>query len=207
MFRLRSRSTDLDRFMAETARRMRETDRRMAETDRRMAETDVQLKKLGVYLDRLSQKLEGLGDKLGYFTEGMALPSMESILQQQFGMETVAPRCRVRREGMEQEYDVLAWADGEVNAIIVVEIKSRVRREAIGQLARQLETLFEMCPMHEGKRRLGILVGVDWDPDVEQAAWRQGFYTARIHDEIFELTVPDGFVSPGLAPLPLLPHN
>lgn len=171
----------------------RETDRRMAETDRRMAETDRQLEVTGRYLDQLGRKLEGIGDKFGYFTEGMAMPSMERILYGQFGMETVNPRCRIRRDGLEQEYDVLAWAEGEVNTIIVVEIKSRVRREAVGQTVRQVEALFEMAPIHIGKTRLGILAGVDWDPGVAEEACRAGLHTARIHDEIFVLTNREGF--------------
>ena len=171
----------------------RETDRRMAETDRRMAETDRQLKATGRYLDQLGRKLEGIGDKFGYFTEGMAMPSMERILYGQFGMETVSPRCRIRRNGHEQEYDVLAWSEGEVNTVIVVEIKSRVWREAVGQTVRQVQTLFDLAPIHIGKTRVGILAGVDWDPGVAEEAWRAGLYTARIHDEIFDLTVPEGF--------------
>ncbi|OYX55814.1 MAG: hypothetical protein B7Y96_07775, partial [Comamonadaceae bacterium 32-67-11] len=43
------------------------------------------------------------------------------------------------------------------------------------------------------KARLGILAGVDWQPEVEQAAQAAGLYTARIHDEMFELTTPSGF--------------
>lgn len=177
----------------DTDRRMQDTDRRMQETDRRMQETDRRLKQTDRYLTELGRKLEGIGDKFGYFTEGMAMPSMERILYGQFGMETVNPRCRIRRGGREQEYDVLAWAEGEVNTIIVVEIKSRARREAVAQTVQQVESLFEMAPIHMGKTRLGILASVDWDPGVAEEAWRAGLYTARIYDEVFDLTVPEGF--------------
>jgi len=50
-----------------------------------------------------------------------------------------------------------------------------------------------LLPELAGKARLGILAGVDWQPEVEQAAQAAGLYTARIHDEMFELTTRSGF--------------
>ena len=99
---------ETDRLIRELRDSGRETDRRMQETDRRMQKTDRMIQELG-------KKIGGLGDKFGYFTEGMALPSMERLLTERFGMENLSPRHRVRRSGCEQEYDVLAWANGEVN--------------------------------------------------------------------------------------------
>lgn len=99
----------------ETDRRLRETDELIRalrdsskETDRRMQETDRRLRELG-------EQIGGLGNKFGYFTEGLALPSLERILAERFGMENISPRHRVRRDGREQEYDVLAWANGDIN--------------------------------------------------------------------------------------------
>ena len=180
------RMQETDRLFRELRESGRETDRRMQETDRRMQETDRLIR-------RLEKQIGGLGDKFGYFAEGMALPSMERLLQERFGMENVSPRHRVRRGGREQEYDVLAWANGEVNTVIVVEVKSRVKAEAIEQLIGQLETLPELMPELAGKARLGILAGIDWDVGVEEAAQSVGLYTARIHDDLFELTTPQGF--------------
>jgi hypothetical protein len=108
-------------------------------------------------------------------------------------MVNISPRHRVRRAGREQEYDVLAWANGSVSLAIVVEVKSRVRREAIAQLESQLNTLPEMLPEIASKSRIGILAGVDWDAGVREEAQAAGLYTASIHDEIFALTTPEGF--------------
>jgi len=190
---LRAMLRALAQQSAETDMRMRETDMRMKDTDERMKDTDERMKQTGRRLDQLGQQIAGLGDKFGYFTEGMALPSMERLLTERFGMENISPRHRVRRLGREQEYDVLAWANGDVNSVVLVEVKSRVRPEAIEQLLEQIETLPLMLPELAGKARLGILAGVDWQPEVEQAAQAAGLYTARIHDEMFELTTPSGF--------------
>jgi hypothetical protein len=181
------------KLFAETDRKFQETDRKMQETDRQMKETDRQMKETDRYIKELGRKIEGIGDKFGYFTEGMALPSMERLLNERFAMENISPRHRVRRAGREQEYDVLAWANGEVNLAIVVEVKSRVRREAIAQLESQLEMLPEMLPDIGHKPRIGILAGVDWDTGVREQAHAAGLYTASIQDEIFALTTPQGF--------------
>ena len=64
-------------------------------------ETDRQLKELGKQTDRqlkeLGKQIGGLGSKFGSFTEGLALPSMETILRQRFGMEVISPSVRVSK--------------------------------------------------------------------------------------------------------------
>jgi hypothetical protein len=54
---------------------------------------------------RLIQKL---GSKFGGFTEGLALPSMETLLRERFGMEVISPSVRVSKAGQHMELDVLA---------------------------------------------------------------------------------------------------
>jgi len=164
----------------------KETDRRFKETDRRFKETEKMIKKLG-------KQIGGLGDKFGYFTEGMTLPSMERILTKQFGMTTVMPRVRTRKNGEEIEIDVLAYANDDINLAMVVEVKSRVKAEAIEQLHKIMARFRELYPEHTGKAVMGILAGVDWDRGMEEKAREMGFLTASIHDEVFELTTPKHF--------------
>ncbi|OSO86965.1 hypothetical protein B7O87_15670 [Cylindrospermopsis raciborskii CENA303] len=56
-------------------------------------ETDLQIKELG-------KQIGGLGNKFGSFTEGLALPSMQTILREQFGMEIISPSVRVKNRQM-----------------------------------------------------------------------------------------------------------
>ena len=156
------------------------------ETDRRFKETDRQIKRLG-------EQIGGLGDKFGYFTEGLALPSMERILKEQFDMTAIAPRLRIRKNGEEIEIDVLAWANDDVELAVLVEVKSRVQRKAIGQLQKLMERFREFFPEHRDKAVMGILAGVDWDRDIAEQAREAGFLTASIRDEMFELTAPEEF--------------
>ncbi|MCX8085390.1 MAG: DUF3782 domain-containing protein [Rhodocyclaceae bacterium] len=183
---LRESSKETDRRLQEAGELIRELRESSKETDRRMRETDRRLRELG-------EQIGGLGNKFGHFTEGLALPSLERILTERFGMENTSTRHRVRRGEREQEYDVLAWANGDVNLAIIVEVKSRVERAAIEQLVKQLEELPELMPELSGKGRIGILAGVEWLPGVAEEAQSLGLMTATIHDEIFDLTVPEGF--------------
>ena len=92
--------------LQETGLQLRETDRQLQETDKQLRlqrlETDKQLRELG-------KQIGGLGEKFGGFTEGLALPSMTKILTEQFGMEVVTPRVKVRKQGQTLELDVFAY--------------------------------------------------------------------------------------------------
>ena len=178
----------------------KETDLRMQETDRQMRETGHQIEELGYRFRELervtkeqSKQISGIGNKFGYFTEGLALPSMERILTEQFGMTTIMPRARTRRNGEEIEIDVLATANEGINLAMVVEVKSRVGWKSIEQLQRIVSRFREIHPEHRDKAVMGILAGVDWDRGVQAKAREAGFLTASIRDEIFTLTTPEGF--------------
>ncbi|MEY2983751.1 MAG: hypothetical protein RLZZ568_368 [Cyanobacteriota bacterium] len=163
-----------------------ETDRRMQETDQQIKATDRQIRELG-------KQIGGLGKKFGSFTEGLALPSMERILQERFGMEIISPRVRVSKEGQHLEIDVLAYANGEINAAYVVEVKSHPREDAIIQLKTLLQKFRLFFPEHSNKTLYGILAAVDWSEDFKTRVIAEGLYVARIHDEVFELETPSDF--------------
>ena len=136
---------DILRLFQETDRQLKETDRQLKETalllreksletDRKFQETDLQRQETDRQLKELGKQIGGLGSKFGSFTEGLALPSMETILQQRFGMTVVTPRVRARQKGAHLEIDVLAYANGDINRAFLVEVKSHPREEAITQL-------------------------------------------------------------------------
>ena len=187
---LREKSLETDRKFQETEHLLREksleTDRKFQETDRQRQETDLQIKELG-------KQIGGLGSKFGSFTEGLALPSMETILQQRFGMTVVTPRVRAKQNGEHLEIDVLAYANGEVNAAFLVEVKSHPREEAITQLKTTLSRFRDFFPDQRGKQLYGILAAVDWPPAIKAQAIAEGLYVARIHDDVFDLEVGQDF--------------
>jgi hypothetical protein len=137
----------------------------------------------------LGQQIGGLGEKFVGFEEGMVLPSMIKILNENFGMEVATPRVKVCRAGRSLELDVLADANLECNAAYVVEIKSHLRPDGIEQLRDILEQFRHFFPEHADKALFGILAVVDAPEDLRQEAFSEGIFMAEIHDERFKLEV------------------
>jgi hypothetical protein len=169
----------------------------LAELTAAQKQTDRQLKELGKQTDRqlkeLGKQIGGLGAKFGSFTEGLALPSMETILRQCFGMEVISPSVRVSKEGQHIEIDVLAYTNGDLNTAYIVEVKSHAREDSITQLKSILQRFRTFFSEHKEKQLYGILAAVDMSPELRQKTLQEGFYVARIHDQVFELDTPDNF--------------
>ena len=175
-------------------RLFQETDRRMQETDRRMQETnDRSIRDIDRQLQENARLIQRLGAKFGSFTEGLALPAMEKILRDRFGMEVISPSVRVSKAGQHMELDVLAYANGPVNAAYIVEVKSHAREESIAQLKTLLHRFRDFFPEHRDKQLYGILAAVDLSASLREKALQEGLYVAHIHDEVFTLDIPENF--------------
>ena len=198
---LREKSLETDRKFQETEHLLREksleTDRRFQETEHLLREKflpkDLQFQETDFQIQALGKQIRELGAKFGGFSEGLALPSMETILQQQFDVTVVMPRVRAKQNGEHLEIDVLAYANGEVNAAFLVEVKSHPREEAITQLKTTLSRFRDFFPDQRGKQLYGILAAVDWPPAIKAQAIAEGLYVARIHDDVFDLEVGQDF--------------
>ncbi|MBE5232088.1 MAG: DUF3782 domain-containing protein [Microcystis aeruginosa PMC 728.11] len=177
----------------ENAQQLKETDLILKEVSQQQKENAQQQKKTDKQLKELGQQIGGLGAKFGSFTEGLALPSMEKILRQRFGMEVISPSVRVSKDGKHLEIDVLAYTNGELNTAYIVEVKSHAREESITQLKSILQRFRSFFPEHKDKKLYGILAAVDLSPELREKILQEGFYVARIHDQVFELDIPDNF--------------
>ena len=189
------KETDLQ--LKEVSQAQKETDRQLKETDRQLKEqlkeTDRQLKETDRQLKELGKQIGGLGAKFGSFTEGLALPSMETILRQRFGMEIISPSVRASKGGQHLELDVFAYANGYLNTAYIVEVKSHVREDSITQLKSILQRFRTFFPEHQDKKLYGILAAVDMSLELRQKTLQEGLYVAQIHDEVFELDIPENF--------------
>ncbi|MCA2642818.1 MULTISPECIES: DUF3782 domain-containing protein [unclassified Microcystis] len=177
---------ETDLLLKEVSQQQKENAQQIKETDRQQQKTDKQLKELG-------KQIGGLGAKFGSFTEGLALPSMETILRQRFGMEVISPSVRVSKDGQHLEIDVLAYTNGELNTAYIVEVKSHARQEDITQLKSILPRFRRFFSEHKDKKLYGILAAVDLSPGLREKILQEGLYVARIHDQVFELDIPDNF--------------
>jgi hypothetical protein len=195
---LREGLTETDRVLRESHTELRES---LVETDRALreshAETDRVLRESHAKTEReireLRKELGGLGAKFGGFTEGMAYPSMKKILKKRFGMSVVAPNVSATKNGRTMEVDVLAFSNADVNEVYLVEVKSHLREDGIQQMLRILREFHDFFPGHADKKIYGILAAVHIPEDLEKRVLKEGIYLARIHDDTFEITVPDSF--------------
>ena len=186
-------SEDLWRLLAELATAQAELTASQKETDLLLKEVSQQQRENAQQLKELGRQIGGLGAKFGSFTEGLALPSMETILRQRLGMEVISPSVRVSKDGKHLEIDVLAYTNGELNTAYIVEVKSHGREESITQLISILQRFRSFFPEHKDKKLYGILAAVDLSPELLEKNLQEGFYVARIHDQVFELDIPDNF--------------
>ena len=190
---LATSQSELTAAQKETDLLLKETDLQLKEVSRQQKENAQQQKKTDRQLKELGKQIGGLGSKFGSFTEGLALPSMEKILRQRFGMEVVSPSVRVSKEGRHRSIDVLAYANGNLNTAYVVEVKSHAREESITQLKSILQRFRTFFPEHKDKQLYGILAAVDMLSELREKTLQEGFYVARIHDQVFELDTPENF--------------
>jgi hypothetical protein len=159
------------------------------ETDRLQKQTARQLKELG-------KQIGGLGNKFGSFAEGLSYRSIARILKEKFGMnDFIAPGVQVRRGGLEEEYDVLAYSNGSLDQAMIVEIKSNLRKEDIVQMKRKLDGVFQLMPEHRNKTFQGMIACVSGTADLKQQVLENGWYLAHIGDDLFELETPADFVA------------
>ena len=193
---------ELRHLVASLAVSQKETDTQIKELSVSQKETDTQIKELSVsqketdeQIKELGKQIGGLGRKFGSYTEGLALPSMQHILQNQFNMEIISPSVRVKKEGKEMEIDVLAYANSTINEVYIVEVKSHLKEEGITQLQKIMKNFRTFFPEHKDKKLFGILAAVDMSSQLKKRILSLGFYAASIKEDIFSLEVPSNFTA------------
>lgn len=135
------------------------------ETERRFQETERQLK-------LLREQIGGLDNKFGSFTEGLAYPSLYRILTEDFHLDTVAYRVRQRRNGTEQEFDMVGSTNGANQRIFLVEIKSHLTEVELKKFEKKLGRFFTFFPEHLGKALYGLIAAVNVARELETRAAR-----------------------------------
>jgi hypothetical protein len=181
-FELKELIASVALIQKENAESQKETDRRMKESGRR--------------LDEVGKQIGGLRNKFGSYNEGLSYRSIVEILREKFQMnDFIASGVRVRREGWEEEYDILAYSKDSIDRGMIVEIKSSLRKEDIAQMQRKMDGIFKMLPKHRDKIHQGMIVCVSGTADLKRQIIEHGWYLAHIGDDLFEMETPEDFVA------------
>jgi hypothetical protein len=149
---------------------------------------------------QVNKQLGELGNKFGSFTEGMAFPSMEKILRNQFGMDVVTLRAKSQHNGHSIEIDVMAYDNGSRNEVYLVEVKSHLTRESVDQMLKTIQQFPKFFGAHQRRTIYGVIAAVDIPDNLRAEVLNKGLYLARIHDGEFELLTPRGFKPTGFGP-------
>ena len=185
---------ELKELVASLAIAQQETDKQIKELRVSQQDTDKQQKQTDKQIKELGKQIGGLANKFGSFTEGLALPSMEKVLIERFGMECIAPRVLRRSQGEEVEYDVLAYANGKAPKACLVEIKSHLTQKEWERSLKKFHKFHQLFPEHADKQAIGIIVAVDVSKEMRRKVWETGVYLARVDEETFQLdALPDQF--------------
>jgi len=191
----RMSTAELKEIVADLARSTKELRSSQAATDRQMKESQ---KEVDRQLKELGKQIGGLGNKFGSFAEGMSYNSIKRILVEEFKMnDFIAPGVTVRRGGLEDEYDVLAYSNGTLDKGMIVKIKSKLTQRDIDQMKRKMGDVFKLMPQHKSKTFYGMIAYVSGHSDLKKQIIENGWYLARVGDEIFEMETPIGFQPKG----------
>jgi hypothetical protein len=191
------RHAELAEIQKATERQIRATGRPIQETKRQVQETSRTVRELSEETDKeLREQLRRLGDKFGGFTEGMALPSMRKLLEDRFDVDVTSIRTQAFKHDSVLELDVLAYSRSRIDEVYIVGVaEGRLEQEGLDHLKRNLREFHNYFTFSEFANRkvYGILAAVDIPESLRAKVLQEGIYLALIHDDEFELQVPDDF--------------
>ncbi len=182
---LRQAQIENERMIAEE-RRKTEEERHKTEEERR--KTEQMLRELG-------KQIGGLGNKFGSFTEGLALPSVQRLLFERFGVEDFMPRRRKRVGSETIELDALGLVNGTRNEAYIVEIKSHLRGESVQQMTTILQKFRTIFPEYASMKLFGIIAAADASAEALKEAQEAGFYALTFEDDLMQFHDENGFVA------------
>ena len=160
-------------------------------TEQVVRETEKQIK-------ATNKQIGDLGNKFGWFTEGLAIPAMNKILEERFFMEYVSPRAKKKIKHPEKgtlqvEYDMMGYANSTINRVYIVEIKSKYTTAYLEKFILALEKFPLLFPEHQEKELYGILSVIDIQEDEKKEVFDSGFYLALSHNDNFQIVENESF--------------
>lgn len=169
-----------------------ENERIIAEERRK---TEEERRKTEQMLRELGKQIGGLGNKFGSFTEGLALPSVQRLLFERFGVEDFMPRRRKRVGSETIELDALGLVNGTRNEAYIVEIKSHLRSESVQQMTTILQKFRTTFPEYASMKLFGIIAAADASAEALKEAREAGFYALTFEDDLMQFHDENGFVA------------
>ena len=183
--RLAVNREEWDKESAETLREIREIQKRTTElsekNEKSIAELSAMSKKYG-------KSIGDLGNKFGRFTESLAKPSLERILEQQFDADYQGWLYHKEMRGV-QDLEVDGWAKARngSGAAYLVEVKSRFKPKHLRQVWRMVERFRQYKTDYRHRSVYPMLAVVEISDRHRELVWDSGVYLIDIADGVFRM--------------------
>jgi hypothetical protein len=172
----------------EAEERKREAEERKREYEAQQQETNKQIRELG-------KQIGGLGNKFGSFTESLALPSAERLVNERFGADAFTAYLRRSKNGEHIEIDGFGFNNGERNEGYIIEVKSKLDERGLEQAISIIQRFRSFFPEFADKTLYGIIAIADVPTkEMLQRAYASGLYVMQFHDDLMEFSIPENFV-------------
>jgi len=171
----------LGQEIAELKESLREQSR---EIDWRFKETDREIRRTSREVRRLSKLFTTQWGKL---VEALVEPGAVNLFRER-GIQgrRTARRIEVEDEKGRKvaEFDIFLENDDE---LVVIEVKTTVKKEDVDYLLEKLSRLKEWCPRYKGCRIYGAVAGISFEEGVDRYAYRQGLFVLRSEGGIIRI--------------------
>jgi hypothetical protein len=164
-----------------------ETDKKFQETDRMMKET---FKETELRIKELGQQIGGLHNKFGIYNEGLFMPSLIRILEEEFGCKEHFVNYNFKNNGHHYEIDLLGVSD---DFDYIVEIKSNLRKEDIEQSIKKIDYFKKYSKLFKGNLIIGVITATSYREEARKMVLDKGLYFISTSDDIAKLQISKDF--------------
>ena len=153
------------------------------ETNEKFKDTDLRIKELG-------KQIGGLGNKFGKYNEGLFMPSLISIIENNFKCHAHSVNYIFNDNGNSLEIDLLGISD---NYIFIIEIKSNLKEYDLDQLKKTIENFKKYALEYKEKKIIGAVAATEYNSQIKNRVIENGYYFISTSDDIAKLNIPEGF--------------
>ena len=153
----------------------KETDKQMKETDERQKETNRQIKELKDGIKEVNQMIGGMGNSNGMFAEEFFFNAIKygdkKLFGEQFNDCIYSSKRYLKDKQTKGEQDVLL-ING--NAVALIEVKYKARREDVQKLIDRLPIFKTLYPQYQSHRIYLGLAAMSFEDHVEADTIKEG---------------------------------
>ncbi len=189
---IREISKKTEATLSEIADMQREAKVEWAEIRELSRKNEIAIAELARFSKNLGKEVGGNADKFGSYTESLAVPSIKRILNEHFDAKYEGGFNITPGEGSPGPLEVDAWgvARNGVDAVYLVEIKSKFKPRHIRQIWRLVELFRHHMSQYHQYSVFPILAVVEVSEAHRRQIWEQGIHVIDVADGVFSLSRP-----------------